>query len=148
MGLFLPYILFFALQFLLSGEISTSFSLLIDQFSIIRLNVEYSIPNLVLLVWLVILIFLGSALISRTLANRKIFSRKILLYLFWVFVLSLTSYLFIDNANIEMIYFTSIPVSYLLSEYFMWLRSKRWREILFSIFILSALVSVYFSLFI
>ena len=147
MGLMLPFILFFAIQFLLLGEIDSSFSLLIDQFSIIPLNVTHSIPNLILLGWLVILILLGSALISRTLANRKIFSRKILLYLFWIFVFSLISYFLIDNANFEMIYFTSIPVSYLLSEYFMWLRSKRWREFLFSIFVLSALVSVYFSVF-
>ena len=147
MGLLLPFLMFLTIQFLRLGEIDSSLSLLIEQFSIIRINIFLSIPNLVFLGFLALLILFSNAMIIKTLVSRKIFSRKVMLYLFWIFVFSLISYFLIDNANFEMIYFTSIPVSYLLSEYFMSLRSTRWKEILFSLFILSAIVSVYFSLF-
>lgn len=146
MGLLMPFLIFLTIQFLRLGEIDSSLNLLIDQFSIIRVNIVLSMPNLIFLGWLVLLILFSSTLIIKTLASRKIFSRKVMLYMFWIFIFSLISYLLIENANFEMVYFSSIPVSYLLSEYFMSLRSSRWKEILFSLFILLAIVSVYFSL--
>jgi hypothetical protein len=146
MGLILPFLLFFALQFIRLGEIQSSINLLIDQFSIIQISLDWDIPNMVFIAWLLVLILFGSGMILRTLANRKIFSRKTMLYLFWIFVFSIGSYGLIDNANAELILFSSIPVSFLISEYFLLLRSKRWKEILFTVFILTGLVSVYLPL--
>lgn len=147
MGLILPFLLFFAVQFIRLGEIQSTFTMLIDQFSIVRVNYQISIPNIVFLAWVGFLILLGSLTVIRTIANRKIFSRKVLLFLFWIFVFSGVSWLLIENTNVEIIYFSAIPVSFLLSEYFLLMRSRRWREILFNILFVSGLVSVYFNLF-
>jgi len=147
MGLVLPFLLFFAVQFIRLGEIQSTFTMLIDQFSIVRVYFKLSIPNIVILAWIGLLILLGSMRVLRTIANRKIFSRKVLLFLFWIFVFSGVSWLLIDNTNIEIIYFAAIPVSFLLSEYFLSMRSKRWKEILFTILLLSGMVSVYYDVF-
>ncbi len=147
MGLILPFLLFFAVQFIRLGEIQSTFSMLINQFSIVSVYFKLSIPNIVILAWIGLLILLGSLMVLRTIAIRKVFSRKVLLFLFWIFVFSGVSWLLIDNADIEIIYFAAIPVSFLLSEYFLSMRSKRWKEILFTILLLSGMVSVYYDVF-
>lgn len=147
-GLLLPYYLFIGAEFFRLGELESSLNLLIGQFSIININDLLNIQNKAFVFGAIFLTMLATLLVLKTLANRKIFQRKTLLFLFWIFVFSIIIFLQIDNAHYEAILFSSIPVSFFLSEFFLSIRSYRWKEILFILFILLGLVSVYSSIFV
>jgi hypothetical protein len=143
MGLLLPFILFFSIQFIRLGEIESTYILLIDQFSIVPGGFSINIATKIFLGFLVLFILLGSILIINTMQSRKIFSRKVFLYLFWIFLFSIGSFFVIENTSLEIILFASIPFSFLLSEYFLYRRNRRWKNGLFFLFLLSGLVSAY-----
>lgn len=143
MGLLLPFFLFFSIQFIRLGEIESTYILLIDQFSIVSGKLNLNITIKIFLGFLVLFIILGSTLIINTMQSRKIFSRKVFLYLFWIFLFSIGSFFVIENTNLEIILFASIPFSFLLSEYFLYRRNRRWKNVLFFLFMLSGIVAAY-----
>ncbi|HEX2921303.1 MAG TPA: DUF6427 family protein [Bacteroidales bacterium] len=69
-----------------------------------------------------------------TINSKKIQSRKTFFLLLWVFFISIAVYMMMPSVSAEMIWITSIPVSYFLSHYFVF-QKKKISEIIFSVFL-------------
>jgi hypothetical protein len=95
------------------------------------------------------LIILGIILIICTLHllsvinMKKIKSRKTFLLLMWIFAISAGSYFVFKPVSIEIFWLAAIPVSYILTHYFVFKKKKLIPEILFStLFLLVILLQI------
>ena len=87
----------------------------------------------IFLAFLVILSTLGSAKIIQQYDTKKVSSRKYFTVFFLFFLFSLIGFIFIPPVSQEMLVILSIPVCYLLSNYFVFLKSRFWGEFLISL---------------
>jgi hypothetical protein len=76
--------------------------------------------------------------------TKKIKSRKTFSLMIWTFIISLIVYFALPSASIEMVWLTSIPVSYFLTHYFVFVKKKMVPEILFTLlFVFILLIQIW-----
>ncbi|MDP4223756.1 MAG: hypothetical protein Q8868_10625 [Bacteroidota bacterium] len=90
------------------------------------------------------LIFLLCTLYLLSAINMKrIKSRKTFVLLIWIFVISVVIYLIFKPVSLEVFWIGAVPVSYILTHYFVFKRERLLPEIYFTaLFILVALIQV------
>ena len=106
--------------------------------------------NLVLQAYLAVLIFytlIASLDILKQYDKKKISSRKYFTVFFWLFVFSLIGFVFVPAISQEMLVISAIPVTFLISNFFVFMKRKVWGELLFGVFVL-VVIALQFSEFI
>jgi uncharacterized membrane protein len=66
--------------------------------------------------------------------TKKIKSRKTFSLIIWTFFIAIAVYFAVPSASLEMVWIIAMPVSYLLTHYFIFVKKKLVPEILFSLF--------------
>lgn len=94
-------------------------------------QVPANIPLYVLLAYLTVLTLAGSMKIVQQYDSKKISTRKYFTVFFILFICSLLSYLFIPGASQEILMIASIPVTFLVSNLFVFMNRKIPAKILF-----------------
>jgi hypothetical protein len=79
------------------------------------------------LVSLISLFYLLSVMNGKKIKSRKTFS-----LLIWAFLVSLAVYFAVPSASVEMIFLVAVPLSYLLTHYFVFMKKKILPEIFFT----------------
>jgi hypothetical protein len=90
---------------------------------------------------------IASQFLLQAYSARKILSRRAFSLLFWLFLNSLALFFIVDPASVEIIYIAAIPLSFLLSNYWVFVKATFWGNLFLILFILSAFfnqVSYYF----
>ncbi len=128
-GLLLPFI--FAFGYAIFTE---QFIELIKTFelNIISSNNHFKM-NLHLQIYLVFLILLtitGSVKIIQQYDTKKVSSRKYFNVLFLIFFFSLAGFIFVPPVSQEMLVILSVPICFLVANFFVFLKSKFWGEFL------------------
>lgn len=95
-----------------------------------------NIPLQIYLGFLIILTLLGSIKIIQQYDSKKVSTRKFFTVFFLIFVTSLASFTFIPATSQEMLVITIIPVTFLVSNFFVFLKSRFWGELLFSLLLI------------
>lgn len=103
-----------------------------------------NIPLYVLLAYLTILTIAGSVKIAQQYDSKKVSTRKYFTIFFILFICSLLSYLFIPGASQEILIIASIPVTFLVSNFFVFMNKRLPAEILF-ILLLLVIIFMQFS---
>jgi hypothetical protein len=80
--------------------------------------------------YLVVLTILGSIFLLSQYDGKKISTRKYFKVFFWVFLISVTLIFVVPTVSQEMIILSGIPLSYLISNYFAFMKHQRWGEFL------------------
>jgi hypothetical protein len=145
LGLLTPYLLTFGI-FYVAGKDLILFGKVL-QYNLFDKAPEYYLSRLTIaglfMIGLVILISIVNLLL--VLNNKKIKSRKTFTILIWVFIISCVVFLAIPSASVEIIWLISIPVSYFLSHYFVFMKKKLIPEIFFTaIFVIIVLVQIWY----
>ncbi len=83
--------------------------------------------------FLLLVILLASRKMLSDYQGLKIYIRKFFRLNFWIFIFILTVFVVIYSSAIEMICFLAIPISYIISYYFLNMRSRIAGEITFSL---------------
>lgn len=135
LGTLLPFILALGYSFL-----NDNFLRLLKVFELSTLtpnnHFRGNIPLHVYLGFLILLTFLGSIRIIQQYDSKKVSTRKFFTFFFFFFVCSLASFAFIPATSQEMLVIMAIPVTFLVSNFFVFLKSRFWGELLFSLFLL------------
>jgi hypothetical protein len=135
-GFFLPYIFAFSYAFYMEQvpAFLTNLSL-----NIVTPNPFFNInvPLYFYMGFLILLTFLGSVKMIQLYDTRKVSTRKYFIVFFLIFLCSLLGFFFIPATSKEMFIITLIPFTYLVSNYFVYLRSRIWGELLFSFLLLT-----------
>lgn len=131
-GVILPFI--FALSY---SFFTGSFLELLKIFELNTLtpnnHFKENIPLHIYLGYLIILTLLGSVKIIQQYDTKKVSTRKFFSVFFLFFICSLASFTFVPATSQEMLVVTLIPVSFLVSNFFVFLKSRFWGEFLFSL---------------
>lgn len=129
-GAVLPYIFLFSYNYL-RGH---SFDLVISNFGnlLIHTNtLKFSHPFIIFMGFVVILVIVASLHMVRIFASKKIHSRKYFVLFLAIFINLLLLYFIIPGAGIELIFMTAIPATYLISHYYINIKTGFWSEISF-----------------
>lgn len=95
-----------------------------------------NVPLQIYLGFLIVLTLLGSIKIIQQYDSKKVSTRKFFTVFFLLFVTSLASFTFVPATSQEMLVITAIPVTFLVSNFFVFLRSRFWGELLFSLLLI------------
>ncbi|WP_340112099.1 DUF6427 family protein [Maribellus mangrovi] len=85
---------------------------------------------------LVLLTLLASIDIARHYDTKKVSSRKYFTVFFYIFIASMISYVFIPSTSQEMLIISAIPVTFLLANFFVFLKSRFLGELFFAVLLL------------
>jgi len=85
--------------------------------------------------FLVLWWLIASFSILRKLPKQKIYTRKFLEILWWLFVGTIALFVFRKEISVEMLYITAIPLSFLLTDYIHTLRSNTFGNVMLLIFL-------------
>ncbi len=102
--------------------------------------------NLIFIVYVGFLVFLGSLKILQHYNSFKIHSRKIFIVFFWTFICALFGFWFLRGITYEIIFIGAAPASFLLT-YFFSVDNKpsRFQALLFVLFIVMAFLQLFLN---
>jgi len=133
LGLLTPYLITFGIYYVLGKDIFALIKLIGD--NLFTRSTFYPLPRLTILA----LIFSGALILAsfvqlmNRMNSKKIKSRKTFSLMIWTLLISITVYFALPSASVELIWIMSIPVSYFLTHYFVFVKKKLVPEILFSL---------------
>ena len=139
-GLLTPYLITFGVYYVIGKDVAALTKLLVD--NLYTMATFYPFPRLTIAA----LIFSGALMIVsiihliKYMDTKKIKSRKTFSLLIWTFLISLIVYFALPSASVEIVWLTSIPVSYFLTHYFVFVKKKLVPEIFFSLLIVFILL--------
>jgi phosphoribosylamine--glycine ligase len=145
LGLLTPLLLAFGIYFVYGKDLSYLFTLIEN--NLLNRSEGYPFPRLTI----VALIFSGLIILVSVfhmfmyLNTKKIKSRKTFSLLIWTFLIALGVYFALPSVSVEIWWIISIPVSYFLSHYFIFIKKKIVPEVLFSVlFLLILLIQIWY----
>ncbi|WP_319271152.1 DUF6427 family protein [uncultured Draconibacterium sp.] len=148
---FLTLLLGFLLPFIFVTAYAVLSDRLMEIYGILQQNIftpvnhfRSNIPLQVYLVTLILFTITGSIGMFGQYDSKKISSRKYFTVFFWIFIFSLVGFTLIPVTSQEMLVITAIPVTYLIANLFVFMKSRFWSELLF-ILLLLIVVSMQFS---
>jgi len=143
LGFLLPWAAAFA-YYLVSGQTD-------DLLRIIELNIttpqvflRENLPIQIYIGYLVLLTLLGSFFLLSQYDAKKISSRKYFLAFFWIFLISTVLIIVNPAVSQEIIIILAIPLTYLISNYFIFMKRQFWGE-LFLYLLIASVVFLQFS---
>ena len=143
-GFALPYLILYTIYYLTDQDLHVNTQNILSNYIPAK---GFEIPDLLPIIFygfLVLIIFISSIKLLSDYQGLKIYIRKFFMVLFVIFLFTLGINLFFYHKSLELIFFYAIPISYLLTYYFIQIRSKAMGEILFTVFLgLLALVIIY-----
>ena len=142
-GLLTPYLLALGLYYVTGKEIGTLLLTVVN--NLFSKSSGYHLPVLTL----VSLIFAGMVLLVciaylvKLMSTKKIKSRKTFSLLIWVFLISAAIYIVLPSVSAEIVWLITIPISYFMTHYFVFMKKKLLPEIFFSVlFVLVLLIQI------
>uniref|UniRef100_UPI003217C658 DUF6427 family protein n=1 Tax=uncultured Draconibacterium sp. TaxID=1573823 RepID=UPI003217C658 len=143
-------LLIYILGFLLPLAFALSYAFwndeLFETLELIQRNfttpVNHFLSDLALQVYLGILIIytvIGSIDILKQYDKKKISSRKYFTAFFWIFFSSMISFVFIPAASQEMLIIAAIPGTFLVANFFVFMKKRIWGEVLFAVLFISVI---------
>jgi hypothetical protein len=140
LGLLTPYLITFGLYYVIGKDVGNLMKVLGDNLFSKPTYYPFPVLTVVALVFCGILIFISLIKLIRTMNTKKIKSRKTFSLMIWTFIISLIVYFAVPSSSIEIIWLTSIPVSYFLTHYFVFVKKKLLPEVLFTLLFLFILL--------
>ena len=135
---FLIFVIGFVIPFLFALSYSFFTDQLAETFEIFRKNIvtpvnhfKTNYPLQGFLALLIALTIIGSFKILQQYDSRKVSTRKYYQIFFIIFVFTMFSFVFIPATSLEMLVISVIPVTFLISNLFVSIKSGFWRELLF-----------------
>lgn len=96
-------------------------------------RLEFNFRELVYPVFLLLLIFLGTLKMFAQYDTKKISVRKFFMVFFLIFISMIISIIVVPAVSTEIFVIASVPLTFLLSNYFVFMKSRFWSELLFGI---------------
>jgi hypothetical protein len=139
-GLATPYIITFGIYYILGKNPEELINII--KYNLIGKASNYAFTTLTVttVVFAGLVTSISIFYLVTVMNSKKISSRKTFLLLLWLFFMSMGIYLILPSVSVEMIWLTGIPVSYILSHYFVFVRKKLVPEIIFSAFFVLVLL--------
>lgn len=133
LGFLLPYLFLFSWYFLAGQELIPRWQGILMNFQPDHDFSHFNRYYIMFYAFLALLILLASRKMISSYQGLKIYLRKFYRLNFWIFAVTLMVYFGLYSRSVELIYFCGFAIAYILSYYFLNLRSKLNGEILFGL---------------
>ena len=138
-GFLLPFI--FAFSYFFYTDRFKEIAEMIVQSAVISVdNLKNNLSTEIYLGTLVFFTIIASIDIAQHYDSKKVSSRKYFTVLFFVFVLSLVSFVFIPATSQEMLVITTVPITFLISNFLVFLKRRFWGEFYFTLLLIIVIV--------
>jgi len=142
-GLITPYFLTFGIYYISGNDLKELLSVIENNLFGRPASYVFTTLTITAIAYTGLITILSIVFLLMSINNKKIKSRKTFYLLLWIFMLSISVYILVPTVSVEIVWITGIPVSYLLSHYFVFARKKLVPEILFTIlFILILIIQI------
>ena len=132
-GFLLPYLFLFSWYYMTGQELFPRWQEMIMNFLPDHEISHFNRFYVLFYAFLALLILLASRKMINNYQSLKIYMRKFYRLNFWIFAVTLIVYFSLYSRSVELVYFCGFAIAYILSYYFLNLRSKITGEILFGL---------------
>jgi hypothetical protein len=133
LGLSTPYLITFGIYYVAGNDLGALFKLLGDNLFSKPLYYPFPALTIVALIFCAALIFISMVQLIKQMNTKKIKSRKTFSLMIWTLIVSMIVYFALPSASVEIIWLASIPISYFLTHYFVFVKKKIVPELLFTL---------------
>lgn len=147
LGFITPFLFAFSYYYILEDKPAFVFEQFVPFFQHSYDFAGYTPQVYVFLGIVAFVMLIASQFLLQAYSARKILSRRAYSFLLWVFLNSLALFFVVEQASVEVIYIAAIPLSFLLSNYWAFVKATFWGNLFLFLLLLSALfnqVSYYF----
>lgn len=135
LGFALPFV--FALSYYFYTDRTTELLTIFEQNIVVHINhLKNNLPLQIYLGALVFITLIASVDIAKHYDTKKVSSRKFFTVFFFIFLSTMVSYVLVPATSQEMLIVSAVPVTFLLSNYLVFLRSRFWGELFFTLLLL------------
>lgn len=138
MGFLTPFLFAFSYYYIFEDKPNYVFGQYIPFFNHSYDFQGYSLSVYIFLGITAFVMLIGSQFLVQAYSARKILSRRAYSLLLWVFLNSLALFFLIDQVTIEIIYIAAIPLSFLLANYWTFVKATFWGNLFLLLLLLSA----------
>jgi hypothetical protein len=136
LGLVTPYVITFGLYYVAGKDLEALLQLITNNLFTKTVPFMFSRITIAAMVYFGFIILVSLFYLLTLISTKKIKSRKTFNLFIWVFLISGAGYLLLPSVSVEIVWIISIPVSYFLAHYFVFVRKKLVSEIFFSVLLL------------
>ena len=133
-GILVPYLLLFSCYYLLDMDINNLLNTYKSYFILDRYDIIFDLPYKLLAIYYLMMLVISSIYMIRVYPVKKIYSRKYFMFFLWLFIVTLAVYYIIPSAGYEMIIIAALPVSFLLTHFFVNVKANWINRLLFDMF--------------
>ncbi|MBN1182881.1 MAG: hypothetical protein JXB49_11375 [Bacteroidales bacterium] len=130
LGFSIPYSIMFSYYYLLYGNIDKILLIIIKQIITVQAYPDLSDYEIANFVIIGLIFLLSSIYMIWTFPKKKIQLRKYYVYFLWMFLVTIGVFLISPFVAFEMITILAIPLSFLISHFYLETRSHYWGDIL------------------
>jgi len=144
LGFVLPFV--FAFSYYFYTDRLSDLLLVYQQSIVVSIgHLKHNLPLQVFLGALILISVIASVDIARHYDTKKVSSRKFFSVLFLIFLSTMVSYVFIPATSQEMLIVAAVPVTFLLSNFLVFLKSRFWGELFFTLLLLLVVALQFFG---
>lgn len=144
-GMVTPYILTFGIYYILGKDLRDLLSII--DYNLFSKSTSYVFTGFtkVAVIFAGICTLVSIVYLIKSMNTKKIKSRKTFFLMIWVFIISIVVYSVMPSVSVEIIWLTSIPASYFLAHYFIFVRKRLVTEIILSLlFVFILLIQIWY----
>jgi hypothetical protein len=135
LGAGLPYVFFFGIAYLFNLDLGSFYNAV--EICFLKTSISsFELHEYIFLAFLFIVVVLSSQYIMKTMGSIKILARKSFNLFLFLFLFSVLLYSTINSMSTEIVILSGLPLSMVISNYFIISRKNKWKEILFDLFVL------------
>jgi Family of unknown function (DUF6427) len=131
LGLLTPYMITFGIYYVVGKDLGALVKLLGDNLFSKPLYYPFPALTIVTLIFCAALIFISIVQLLKQMNTKKIKSRKTFSLMIWTLIVSMIVYFALRSASVELVWLASIPISYFLTHYFVFVKKKLVPDLLF-----------------
>jgi hypothetical protein len=146
MGILAPWFFFLIYDYWVNESADQTIGLIVSNFNPGYDLIPVFLPQIIFMGILFLLIILASSKIIISMAKMRVLTRKIYVLFFWIFFLGVLGWITLETANTELIMLIAVPVSFLLSNYLLSLKSTFRSNLILWILIVAVQVIVWLPL--
>lgn len=135
-GVFVPAFLYVSLRYLFNQNPWEAWDIFHRNLNDFTFTFNYSRAYLIIAIYIFLLIVIASIYMLRIFQFRKIYIRNYYHVFFWLFITSVTLFTFFTRFDAGILYMSAVPVSFILSNYFINARRTKMNRILFGLILL------------
>ena len=144
LGLLTPYLITFGIYYVIGKDLGALTKLLGDNLFSKPLFYPFPALTIVVLIFCAALIFISIVQLIKQMNTKKIKSRKTFSLMIWTLIVSMIVYFALPSASVEIVWFASIPISYFLTHYFVFVKKKLVPDLLFTLlFVFILLIQIW-----